>query len=82
MRIRDLASTRTTSQYATLPFGRAPSPSDATLHHDILRFELDVEGRGRFEWWRHRRTSSPEADDNDDDGRPDRDILGQDVREI
>ncbi len=34
-----------------------------------------------FEWVRHRRTSSPEADDNDHDGRPDRDILGQDVRE-
>ncbi|MFC5178107.1 DedA family protein [Nocardioides taihuensis] len=34
-----------------------------------------------FEWWRHRRTSSPEADDNDGDGLPDRDILGQDVRE-
>ena len=34
-----------------------------------------------YEWWRHRRTSSPEADDNDGDGRPDRDILGQDVRE-
>jgi membrane-associated protein len=32
-----------------------------------------------FEWWRHRRTSSPEADDRDLDGRPDRDILGQDV---
>ncbi|QIK77297.1 DedA family protein [Nocardioides piscis] len=32
-----------------------------------------------FEWWRHKRTSSPEADDNDGDGRPDRDILGQDV---
>ena len=35
-----------------------------------------------WEWWRHRRTSSPEADDNDGDGRPDRDILGQDVREV
>jgi membrane-associated protein len=34
-----------------------------------------------WEWWRHRRTSSAEADDNDGDGRPDRDILGQDVRE-
>jgi membrane-associated protein len=34
-----------------------------------------------YEWWRHRRTSSPEADDNDGDGRPDRDILGQDVHE-
>ena len=33
------------------------------------------------EWVRHRRTSGPEADDNDHDGRPDRDILGQDVRE-
>jgi membrane-associated protein len=35
-----------------------------------------------YEWWRHRRTSSPDADDNDGDGRPDRDILGQDVREV
>ena len=35
-----------------------------------------------WEWWRHRRTSAPEADDNDADGRPDRDILGQDVREV
>jgi membrane-associated protein len=34
-----------------------------------------------WEWWRHRRTSAREADDNDGDGRPDRDILGQDVRE-
>ena len=32
-----------------------------------------------WEWWRHRRTSGPEADDNDQDGRPDRDILGADV---
>ncbi len=32
-----------------------------------------------WEWWRHRRTSSPEADDNDGDGRPDRDISGADV---
>lgn len=32
-----------------------------------------------WEWWRHRRTSSPEADDNDQDGRPDRDISGRDV---
>ncbi len=33
-----------------------------------------------FEWWRHRRTSSKEAGDNDDDGRPDVDISGADVR--
>jgi membrane-associated protein len=33
-----------------------------------------------FEWWRHRRTSGPEADDNDGDGVPDYDILGQDTR--
>ncbi len=32
-----------------------------------------------WEWWRHRRTSSPEADDNDGDGVPDRDIAGMDV---
>ena len=29
-----------------------------------------------YEWWRHKRTSSPEADDNDHDGVPDRDITG------
>ena len=29
-----------------------------------------------FEWWRHRRTDSAEAADNDHDGRPDRDIAG------
>lgn len=32
-----------------------------------------------WEWWRHRRTHSPLADDNDHDGRPDRDILGTEV---
>lgn len=32
-----------------------------------------------FEWWRHRRTSSAKADDNDGDGVPDRDILGMDT---
>jgi membrane-associated protein len=32
-----------------------------------------------YEWWRHRRTHSPAADDRDHDGRPDRDILGSDV---
>ena len=32
-----------------------------------------------WEWWRHRRTHAPEAEDRDADGRPDRDILGQDV---
>jgi membrane-associated protein len=32
-----------------------------------------------FEWWRHRRTSGPKADDNDHDGRPDIDISGRDV---
>lgn len=32
-----------------------------------------------WEWWRHRRTSGPEADDNDHDGVPDRDILGEDT---
>ena len=32
-----------------------------------------------WEWWRHRRTNAPEADDNDADGRPDRDILGSEV---
>ncbi len=35
-----------------------------------------------YEWWRQRRTSSPEADDNDHDGRPDRDITGNDVPRI
>lgn len=34
-----------------------------------------------FEWWRHRRTSGPEADDNDGDGIPDLDITGRDTRE-
>ncbi len=33
-----------------------------------------------FEWWRHHRTSSPAAADNDGDGVPDYDILGQDTR--
>ncbi|WP_240181805.1 VTT domain-containing protein [Nocardioides sp. 616] len=32
-----------------------------------------------FEWIRHKRTHAPEAEDRDHDGRPDRDILGQDV---
>ncbi|MEV7430956.1 VTT domain-containing protein [Nocardioides sp. NPDC092400] len=32
-----------------------------------------------YEWWRHRRTDSPLADDNDHDGRPDRDITGASV---
>lgn len=32
-----------------------------------------------WEWHRHRRTSGHEADDNDRDGRPDRDISGRDV---
>lgn len=32
-----------------------------------------------WEWWRHRRTEAPEALDRDHDGRPDRDIVGQDV---
>ncbi len=32
-----------------------------------------------WEWWRHKRTTAPEADDNDHDGVPDRDIAGQDV---
>jgi len=32
-----------------------------------------------WEWWRHKRTNAPEAEDRDHDGRPDRDILGQDV---
>ena len=32
-----------------------------------------------WEWWRHKRTHAPEAEDRDHDGRPDRDILGQDV---
>lgn len=33
-----------------------------------------------FEWWRHRRTTGPQADDNDGDGVPDFDILGEDTR--
>jgi membrane-associated protein len=33
-----------------------------------------------FEWWRHRRTHSPESEDNDHDGVPDIDILGEDTR--
>jgi membrane-associated protein len=32
-----------------------------------------------YEWWRHKRTSSPEAEDRDHDGRPDIDIAGQSV---
>lgn len=32
-----------------------------------------------WEWWRHRRTSGHEADDNDGDGLPDRDIMGMDT---
>jgi membrane-associated protein len=32
-----------------------------------------------YEWWRHKRTASPAAADRDGDGRPDRDIMGQDV---
>jgi membrane-associated protein len=32
-----------------------------------------------YEWWRHRRTSSKRADDNDDDGVPDLDIAGLDT---
>ena len=32
-----------------------------------------------YEWWRHRRTSGPAADDNDGDGVPDLDIVGQDT---
>jgi membrane-associated protein len=31
-----------------------------------------------YEWWRHRRTSSKRAADNDHDGRPDLDIAGLD----
>ena len=43
----------------------------------ILAFSVAPIG---FEWWRHRRTSSPAADDNDGDGVPDYDILGEDTR--
>ncbi len=32
-----------------------------------------------WEWWRHKRTNAPEAEDRDLDGRPDRDIAGWDV---
>jgi membrane-associated protein len=32
-----------------------------------------------WEWWRNKHTSGPEAEDNDHDGRPDRDIAGRDV---
>ena len=32
-----------------------------------------------WEWWRHRRTQVPQAQDRDRDGRPDRDVVGQDV---
>ncbi|TIC83630.1 DedA family protein [Nocardioides sp. GY 10113] len=32
-----------------------------------------------WEWWRHKRTSGPEAEDNDHDGIPDRDIMGLDT---
>jgi membrane-associated protein len=30
-----------------------------------------------YEWWRHKRSSSPDAEDGDHDGRPDIDIAGQ-----
>jgi membrane-associated protein len=33
-----------------------------------------------FEWWRHRRSSGPAAEDHDGDGVPDVDILGGDTR--
>jgi len=33
-----------------------------------------------WEWWRHRRTTSPMAEDNDGDGVPDLDIAGMDTR--
>jgi membrane-associated protein len=33
-----------------------------------------------YEWWRHRRTSGPRADDGDHDGVPDIDITGADTR--
>ncbi len=32
-----------------------------------------------WEWWRHQRTTAPEAADRDHDDQPDRDIAGQDV---
>ena len=32
-----------------------------------------------WEWWRHKRTNSAAAEDNDHDGRPDRDIMGTHV---
>jgi membrane-associated protein len=32
-----------------------------------------------WEWWRHRRTNAEEAQDNDGDGVPDRDIAGLDL---
>ena len=32
-----------------------------------------------FEWWRHRRTSGPDGEDKDHDGRPDVDISGRDT---
>lgn len=32
-----------------------------------------------WEWWRHRRTGSPKAEDRDHDGVPDRDIMGRDT---
>jgi membrane-associated protein len=32
-----------------------------------------------YEWWRHKRTSGPDAEDRDHDGRPDIDISGQSV---
>jgi membrane-associated protein len=42
----------------------------------ILAFSIVPIG---WEWWRHRRAHSLEAEDRDGDGRPDRDILGSDV---
>ncbi len=34
-----------------------------------------------YEWWRHRRTSGHRGDDNDSDGAPDLDAVGQDTTE-
>jgi membrane-associated protein len=34
-----------------------------------------------YEWWRHRRTSGPEAEDHDGDGRPDLNIAGLEAGE-
>jgi membrane-associated protein len=54
-----------------------------SLVHDIDKLILAIVAFSVipmvWEWWRHKRTASPRADDNDGDGHPDRDIMGIDA---